>query len=109
MISEYNDKMGGVDQLDSTVSCYRIRIRKKKWYFPFYSWSISVAAVNAWRLRNYIKGKHEPYLDFLLELVNQIGETHGVPASSTARRITVSTLEILLHDVLIYIYTGCNR
>ena len=92
LITEYNDKMGGVDLLDSTVSCYRIKIRKKKWYFPFYSWSLSVAAVNAWRLRNQIRGEKEPYLEFLMELVRQMGEKYGVPAGATARRITVSTL-----------------
>ena len=30
LITEYNNKMGGVDQLDCSVSCFRVKIRKNK-------------------------------------------------------------------------------
>ena len=44
--------MGGVDLLDNMVTCYRVPYQKKKWWFTIYIWSLSVSAVNAWRLCN---------------------------------------------------------
>ena len=46
MIEKYNQKMGGVDLLDAMVAVYRIRIRKRKWWWSIYAWSLSVSAVN---------------------------------------------------------------
>jgi hypothetical protein len=37
----------------------------RKWLFGISTWSLSVAAVNAWRLRMKVSGKKEPYLNFL--------------------------------------------
>jgi len=79
MILGYNEYMGGVDLFDAIVACYRIPFRMKKWWFPFYSWSLSVSAVNAWRLRMNIKNQKEPFLDFLRELVIEMMSTHGHP------------------------------
>ena len=83
-IVEYNAGMGGVDLLDNLVSCYRVQWRIQKWWWPFYAWSLSVAAVNAWRLRNIQRGFQEPYLDFLRELVNEMLVTHGTSRSRPA-------------------------
>ena len=78
-IKKYNAGMGGVDLLDNLVACYRIIYRVKKWWFPLYTWSLSVSAVNAWRLRQAIRGEREPYLDFLRELCTEMFEVHGSP------------------------------
>jgi len=83
MVTEYNTHMGGVDLLDNMVACYRSGIRIKKWWFPFYTWSLSVSAVNAWRLRRKVTGKMDSFLDFLRELVVIMLETHGKPALAT--------------------------
>ena len=32
----YNKGMGGVDRLDQNISCYMIRHRSKKWYWPVF-------------------------------------------------------------------------
>ena len=77
LFQSYNGGMGGVDVLDGMVGCYRVPYRKKKWWFPIYTWSLSVHAVNAWKLRMRTKGKKEPYLDFIRELVVEMFETHG--------------------------------
>ena len=69
--------MGGVDLLDMMVATYRILFRRKKWYFSIYTWSLTVAAVNAWRLRMKWQDKQEPYLDFLRELVIGMMHKHG--------------------------------
>ena len=61
-----------------TISVFfRISWRIRKWWWSFFAWSLSVSAVNAWRLRNLRRGNAEPYLDFLRELVNDMLVTHG--------------------------------
>jgi len=65
------------------LSFYRPVFRIKKWWFPFFTWSLSVSAINAWRLRMAVTGNKEPYLDFLRELVVLMLETHGKPALAT--------------------------
>ena len=58
MIAKYNEGMGGVDLLDGMVALYRCTIKRKKWWFGFVPWSVNVAAVNAWRLRNMALRAH---------------------------------------------------
>jgi hypothetical protein len=40
MFRHYNAGMGGVDLLDNMVSVYRVSYRMKKWWYPFYTWSL---------------------------------------------------------------------
>jgi hypothetical protein len=77
MVQRYNTGMGGVDLMDNMVAVYRIPFRIKKWYFPIYTWSLSVSAVNAWRLRMRQTGHKEPYLNFLRELCIGMLTEHG--------------------------------
>jgi hypothetical protein len=86
MVTEYNAHMGGVDLLDNMVACYRVGHRIKKWWFPFYTWSLNVSAVNAWRLRMKVTGKKDSFLDFLRELVIIMLETHGRDPIATGRK-----------------------
>jgi len=79
VIKFYNQYMGGVDLLDSNVAAKRPKYRMKKWWFPFWTWCISVQATQAWRLRGLRTGKKEPYLDFLRELVIGMFSIHGTP------------------------------
>ena len=79
MFNHYHKEMGGVDYLDNMVAVYRVPFRVKKWWSPFYTWSLSVSAVNAWRLRMRITEQKEPFLDFLRELVMEMVTTHGHP------------------------------
>jgi hypothetical protein len=60
--------MGGIDLMDNMVVCYHISIRIKKWWFSIYTGSLSVSAVNTWRLRMRQTGHKEPYLNFLRKL-----------------------------------------
>ena len=76
-VKQYIGALGGVDMFDSMVACYRIRIRKKKWWWAIYSWSLSASAVNAWRLRNYVKKDTMPFLEFLRQLCMQLLTVHG--------------------------------
>ena len=60
--------MGGVDLFDQFVSAYCVRIRSKKWWWPFFAWSINAAAVTAWRLFHKIHGNNIPLLKFFCDL-----------------------------------------
>ena len=42
LVKQYNKNMGGVDLLDSMVATYQVSWRKKKWWWPIYSWSLNV-------------------------------------------------------------------
>lgn len=50
VLSQYNSYMGGVDLADNFVSNYRISVRGKKWWWPFFSNFIDVALNIAWLL-----------------------------------------------------------
>ena len=65
----YNQQMGGVDLFDKFVATYRARIRSKRWWWPFFAWSLNAAAVNAWLLHKKIEGKNVPMLAFMREIV----------------------------------------
>lgn len=99
LISMYNEGMGGVDLLDGMVALYRCTIKKKKWWFGFVPWSINVAAVNAWRLRNMaLKShgiafrKHEhSYLNFVRALVEGLVKCHGKYSLTIPIQMSVST------------------
>jgi Transposase IS4 len=79
MYVDYNQNMGGVDLLDNMVAVYRVAFRMKKWWYALYTWSLSVSAVNAWRLRMRVRGTKEPYLVFLRELIVDMLMVHGTP------------------------------
>lgn len=97
MFKQYNEGMGGVDLLDNMVAVYRIPFRMKKWWFPFYTWSLSVSAVNAWRLRCKVKKQREPFLDFLRELVVDMMATHGL---APMRRNSLTSVPVDRYDGL---------
>ncbi|CAB3241241.1 unnamed protein product [Arctia plantaginis] len=59
----YNKGMGGVDEMDQSISLYRIGIHGKKWWWVLYTYMIDMAIANAWRL--HIQCRKEP-MDQLL-------------------------------------------
>ena len=50
LIVEHNENMGGVDLMDFWLSIYRPRIRSRKWYWPLFTWVLSVLLLSAWKL-----------------------------------------------------------
>jgi hypothetical protein len=109
MYTHYNSKMGGVDLLDSMVSVYRVNYRMKKWWYPFYTWSLSVSAVNAWRLRMSAKGTKEPFLDFMRELVMEMLTVHGTPPLRRRSLNEASAAEVLRYDGLNHWIVGVEE
>ena len=79
MIETYNGGMGGVDLADQMVGAYRICIRKRKWWWCFFTWSLSIAAINAWRLYRMAHQRNNtgPYLKFLRDVICQTLKVYG--------------------------------
>lgn len=70
LIAQYNKHMGGTDQMDQNVNCYRIGIRGKKWYWPILTWIFDVAIQNSWILYNKSHEKKISGLEFRREVAN---------------------------------------
>ena len=80
--------MGVVDLLDSSVAMYRVSRKKRKWYWPLYAWSLSVMAVNTWKLKMRYTKTWEPYLKFLGDLVVGLLSKYGTaPTQARPRSI----------------------
>jgi len=55
--------MGGVDSLGYFVSAYRISVKAKKWWWPYFVNYIDLSLTNAWRIHRLIQGNMSQ-LDF---------------------------------------------
>lgn len=53
LVNLYNQGMGGVDLFDKLRGLYRIRIRSKKWYWPFIRFCLNGSLVNMWIIYRY--------------------------------------------------------
>jgi hypothetical protein len=69
----------GFSKSNNFFTVSRIVYRIKKWWFAFYTWSLSVSAVNAWRLRIQLTGNKDHFMDFLRDLVIEMFVAHGKP------------------------------
>ena len=49
-VHNYNQHMGGVNQLDQSVVAYRTRMRQKKWWWPIFIYFFDITIVKAWML-----------------------------------------------------------
>ena len=66
---DYNKQMGSADLLNQFVSTYRVRIRSKKWWWPFFAWAVNASMENAWNLFRTVQ---EPKIG-MLELQREVG------------------------------------
>ena len=78
VIKAYNKLMGGVDLVDQMIACYRPMIRKRKWWWPIYTWVLSLMLVNSWRLWNIVKPDASlGLLPYVPQVVNEMLTRHG--------------------------------
>jgi hypothetical protein len=47
MIAYYNSHMGGTDKMEQQLSCYRIKMKTKRWPIKIFLHFLSVAVMNA--------------------------------------------------------------
>ena len=90
MVHTYNRNMGGVDLFDQFVANYRIRIRSKKWWWPFFSWSVDACVINAWIMYKSIKGSSISLLNFRREVAQQALKQCGTPRSRPGPKTSYS-------------------
>lgn len=74
LIASYNKYMGGVDLLDRFLSTYRPRIKCKKWWWPFFTNTLNMAVVAAWRIHRELKGEMSQ-LTFLRHITTALMKT----------------------------------
>ena len=85
LFQTYNQGMGGVDQMDQQVACYRTRIRQRKWWWPIFVYLFDVSVVNAWYLMRKVTGSTICLLDFRRVLAQTILKRYGT-LSAQGRR-----------------------
>ncbi|XP_054720650.1 piggyBac transposable element-derived protein 3-like [Uloborus diversus] len=71
LISSYNKYMGGMDLLDRFLSTYRPRIKGKKWWWPFFTNTLNMAVLAAWRIHRELKGEMKQ-LTFLRDVTTAL-------------------------------------
>lgn len=69
IIYKYNKFMGGVDLADNLISCYRINIKGKKWYWPLFTNMISLAVINSLKIYNIINNTKIDLLEHTRNIV----------------------------------------
>ena len=97
VVHNYNQHMGGVDQLDQSVAAYRTRMRQKKWWWPILIYFFDVAIVNAWILwRKKKENRHVQLLSFRRQLSISLLKQHGTP--SRQGKQTAPPIECVIFD-----------
>ncbi|KAL8575850.1 hypothetical protein ACOMHN_014855 [Nucella lapillus] len=65
LIKVYNATMGGVDRADQNINTYRITMRTKKWWWPFFAHALELVMQNAWLLYRRTDAQNAESLDLL--------------------------------------------
>ena len=81
--------MGGVDRVDQNVSTYHVSIRMKKWWWPLFSFLISVSVNNAWQLYRLCSTYELEKLD-LLNFTRHIVIAYHLQCYSTGNGIALA-------------------
>lgn len=69
VVRMYNKSMGGVDRTDQNIGQYRIAIRSKKWWWPFFAWVVDMVLQNCWLLHRFNNANHIDLLTMRREIV----------------------------------------
>ena len=81
---DYSMQMGSVNLFDQFVSTQRVRIRSKKWWWPFFAWVVNASMVNAWDLFRTVQKQKIVMLEVQREVVITISFGRNKPAKSLA-------------------------
>lgn len=112
VVSAYNRHMGGVDRMDQNIASYRIAVRKKKWWFSIFTWTVDVAIQNAW-LSARKNDTELKQLDFRRALAEYLCVTVSDEdrAEETVRRLasTVPNAEIRFDGMNHFVRPSVNR
>ena len=71
-ITYYNQAMGGVDLLESSIADYRISIHGKKWWWPHFINTLGVLMGAAWKVHQAVNPDANPaLLSFIRAVVSR--------------------------------------
>ncbi|XP_046392163.1 piggyBac transposable element-derived protein 3-like [Ischnura elegans] len=103
-IAEYNKFMGGVDLCDQLLAMYRVNIRTKKWWWPFFAWAVDVSCVQGWLLHRHV-GSTMDYLQFRRECALYMMRHFGSPSAGRGFRQSHTGAEEIRTDHLDHLIT----
>ena len=72
-----NKQMGGADRFNQFVSTYRVRIRSKKWWWPFFVWTVNASMANSLNFFCAVKQQKIVMLEFQKEVFRTILASFG--------------------------------
>ena len=70
-VQMYNRSMGGTDRMDQNIRRLRVSIRSKKWWWPLFTWGLTVTLQNCWLLYRR-KKQNVKFLDFAREVAQSL-------------------------------------
>ncbi|XP_037115308.1 piggyBac transposable element-derived protein 3-like [Syngnathus acus] len=83
VVQLYNRSMGGTDRADQSIELYRINMRRKKWWWPIFTWMLDAAVFNAWVLHRLDEHGGMSLLEFRREVARTLV---AAPGATRARR-----------------------
>ncbi|XP_037112215.1 piggyBac transposable element-derived protein 3-like [Syngnathus acus] len=83
VVQLYNRSMGGTDRADQSIELYRINMRRKKWWWPIFTWMLDAAVFNAWVLHRLDEHSGMSLLEFRREVARTLV---AAPGATRARR-----------------------
>lgn len=101
-IRNYNKYMGYIDQLDQNISTYRIRMWQNKWWWPIFSYMLSVAVNNACLLMSKT-GKNITLYQFIEHVSLSLSKTHRTPKAQMFQKVPCS-VNLNIYEGCMYVY-----
>ena len=107
VIVNYNKYMGGVDQMDESIACYRTRMRQKKWWWPIFLYFIDATVVNAWILwKKKTNNKTLKLLSFRRVLAITMLKKYGIAPKQGKQ--AASPVQDIRHDGIHHYLRKCQ-
>ena len=103
----YNAHMGYVDIMNQSVSSCRIRMRQRKWWWPIFSYLLSVTVNNAYQLLKK-KGTVMTQYEFIEALTIHYCKSFGQP-SCQGQKVTSKLTDIARYDGMNHFIVSCEQ
>lgn len=84
IIAYYNNHMGGADWTDEDIARYRVEIRRKKYWWPIFTWFLDMKINNTWVLSTK-NGSPRTKLEFKREIASTYLTKYGQPGKQQGR------------------------
>ena len=78
--------MGGANRADRSIGLYRNSMRRKKWWWPIFTWMLDAAVFNAWALHRLDEHGGMSLLDVRRDVTRTLLVAPGVTRARRAGR-----------------------